>query len=76
LYGSERKSSWRDKENVKIISETLKVLLGGGGPKTKKVGLIVSGPGVHIKRISISTLSKAELKAAASNPLRISPSNR
>lgn len=54
----------RDKEDVKIISETLKTLLREVGLKTKKVRLAVSGSEVHIKRISIPALPKAELKEA------------
>ena len=53
-----------DREDVKIISETLKTLLREVGLKTKKVRLTVSGSGVHIKRISIPALPKSELKEA------------
>jgi type IV pilus assembly protein PilM len=53
-----------DKEDVRMISETLKTLLGEVGLKTKKVRLSVSGSGVHIKRIAIPALPKAELKEA------------
>ena len=54
----------RDREDVKTISEILKTLLKEVGLKTKKVSLTVSGSGVHIKRISIPSLPKAELKEA------------
>jgi type IV pilus assembly protein PilM len=53
-----------DKEDVNTISEILKTLVGEVGLKTKKVRLTVSGSGVHIKRISIPSLPKAELKEA------------
>jgi type IV pilus assembly protein PilM len=54
----------KDKEDVNAISEILKALLREVGLKTKKVRLTVSGSGVHIKRISIPSLPKAELKEA------------
>jgi len=53
-----------DKEDVNTVAETLKSLLSEVGLKTKKVRLTVSGSGVHIKRISIPSLPKAELKEA------------
>ena len=53
-----------DKENVNTISEILKTLVKEVGLKTNKVNLTVSGPGVQIKRISIPSLPKAELKEA------------
>ena len=53
-----------DKEDVNTVAETLKSLLSEVGLKTKKVNLVVSGSGVHIKRISIPSLPKAELKEA------------
>jgi type IV pilus assembly protein PilM len=53
-----------DKEDVDKLSEILKALLREVGLKTKKVRLTVSGSGVHIKRISIPSLPKAELKEA------------
>ena len=53
-----------DKEDVNTFSEALKTLLKEVGLKTKKVNLVVSGSGVHIKRISIPSLPKAELKEA------------
>jgi type IV pilus assembly protein PilM len=54
----------RDKEDVNIVAETLKSLLSEVGLKSKRVSLTVSGSGVHIKRISIPSLPKAELKEA------------
>jgi len=54
----------RDKEDVNIISETLKALFKEVGLKTKQVRLAVSGSGVHIQRISIPALPKGELKEA------------
>jgi len=54
----------KDKEDVNTVAETLKSLLSEVGLKTKKVNLVVSGSGVHIKRISIPSLPKAELKEA------------
>src|SRR4030042_2092627 len=53
-----------DKEDINTFSETLKTLLEEMGLKTKKVNLVVSGSGVHIKRISIPSLPRAELKEA------------
>src|SRR4030043_1552380 len=53
-----------DKEDVNTFSEALKTLLKEVGLKTKKVNLVVSGSGVHIKRISVPSLPKAELKEA------------
>jgi type IV pilus assembly protein PilM len=54
----------KDKEDVKAFSETLKTLVEEVGLKTKKVNLVVSGSGVQIKRISIPSLPRAELKEA------------
>jgi len=54
----------RDKEDVNIVTETLKSLFNETGLKTKKVNLAVSGSGVQIKRISLPSLPKAELKEA------------
>src|SRR4030042_5756178 len=53
-----------DKEDVDKLSQILKALLEEVGLKTKKVNLTVSGSGVHIKRISIPSLPKNELKEA------------
>src|SRR4030043_2116918 len=53
-----------DKEDVDKLSQILKALLEEMGLKTKKVNLVVSGSGVHIKRISIPSLPRAELKEA------------
>jgi type IV pilus assembly protein PilM len=53
-----------DKEDVNTAIETLKSLLSEVGLKTKKVSLTISGSGVHIKRISIPSLPKTELKEA------------
>ncbi len=53
-----------DKEDLNTYSETLRALIKEVGLKTKKVRLTVSGPGVQIKRISIPSLPKAELKEA------------
>ena len=46
----------KDKEDVNTVAETLKSLLSELGLKTKKVNLTVSGPGIHIKRISMPSL--------------------
>jgi len=54
----------KDKEDVKTASETLRSLVSEVGLKAKKVNLVVSGSGVHIKRISMPSLPKAELKEA------------
>jgi len=54
----------KDKEDVKTASETLRSLVSEVGLKTKKVNLVVSGSGVQIKRISIPSLPRAELKEA------------
>jgi type IV pilus assembly protein PilM len=54
----------KDKEDVNAVSEILKALIKEVGLKTKKVNLVVSGSGVQIKRISIPSLPKAELKEA------------
>jgi len=53
-----------DKEDVDKLSQILKALFKEAGLETKKVSLTVSGSGVHIKRISIPSLPKAELKEA------------
>jgi type IV pilus assembly protein PilM len=53
-----------DKEDVNTFSEILKALVKEVGLTTKKVNLTVSGPGVQIKRISVPSLPKAELKEA------------
>src|SRR4030043_235657 len=53
-----------DKEDVNTFSEALKNLLKEVGLKTKKVNLVVSGSGIQIKRISVPSLPKAELKEA------------
>jgi type IV pilus assembly protein PilM len=53
-----------DKEDVNTFSETLRSLVSEVGLKTKKVNLVVSGSGVQIKRISVPSLPKAELKEA------------
>ena len=53
-----------DKEDVDKLSQILKTLFKEVGVKTNKVNLIVSGSGVHIKRISIPSLPKNELKEA------------
>jgi len=53
-----------DKEDVDKLSQILKALFKEAGLETKKVRLTVSGSGVQIKRISIPSLPKAELKEA------------
>jgi type IV pilus assembly protein PilM len=53
-----------DKEDVNAFSEILRGLVKEVGLKTKKVNLIVSGSGVQVKRISVPSLPKAELKEA------------
>jgi type IV pilus assembly protein PilM len=54
----------KDKEDVKIASDTLRSLVSEVGLKTKKVRLTVTGSGVQVKRISVPSLPKAELKEA------------
>ena len=54
----------KDKEDVNTFSEILKTLVKEVGLKTKKVNLVISGSGVQIKRISIPSLPKVELKEA------------
>ncbi|MGZ3606228.1 MAG: type IV pilus assembly protein PilM, partial [Thermodesulfobacteriota bacterium] len=56
--------SGKDKEDVNAFSEILKALVTEVGLKTKKVNLVVSGSGVQVKRISVPSLPKAELKEA------------
>jgi type IV pilus assembly protein PilM len=53
-----------DIEDVNTFSETLKALVQEVGLTTKKVNLTVSGSGVQIKRISVPSLPKTELKTA------------
>ena len=53
-----------DREDVNTFSEILKALVQEVGLTTKKVNLTVSGSGVQIKRISVPSLPKAELKEA------------
>ena len=55
-----------DKEDVSHITEILKGLLIEVGLKSKKVRLTVSGSGVNIRRITIPSMPKAELKEAVS----------
>ncbi len=63
-----------DKEGINAVSEILRALVKEVGLKTKKVNLTVSGSGVHIKRISIPSLPKNELKEAIrSNLYSLSP---
>jgi type IV pilus assembly protein PilM len=54
----------KDKDDVNTASDTLRSLVSEVGLKTKKVNLIVSGSGVQIKRISVPSLPRAELKEA------------
>ncbi len=54
----------KDKEDVSALSEILKALVAEVGLKTKRVNLTVSGSGVQVKRISVPSLPKAELKEA------------
>jgi len=56
----------RDKEDVGHVIEILKDLVVEVGLKTKKVSLTVSGSGVNIRRITIPSMPKAELKEAVS----------
>jgi type IV pilus assembly protein PilM len=53
-----------DKEDVSTFSGILKALVQEVGLATKKVNLTVSGSGIQIKRISVPSLPKAELKEA------------
>ena len=53
-----------DKEDVDKLSQILKALFKEAGLETKKVRLTVVGSGVQIKRISVPSLPKAELKEA------------
>jgi type IV pilus assembly protein PilM len=54
----------KSKEDVNAFAETLKALVEEVGLKTKKVNLVVSGSGVQIKRVSVPSLPRAELKEA------------
>jgi len=54
----------KDKEDLKTASEALRSLVSEVGLKTKKVNLVVSGSGVQVKRISVPSLPKTELKEA------------
>jgi type IV pilus assembly protein PilM len=56
-YGAER-------EDLNLISETIKSLYREVGLKPGKVRLTVSGSGVNITRITIASMPKAELKEA------------
>ena len=56
-YGAER-------EDLNLISETIKSLYREVGLKPGKVRLTVSGSGVIIRRITIPSMPKAELKEA------------
>jgi type IV pilus assembly protein PilM len=51
-------------DDINTLSEILKGFVKEVGLKTKKVSLIVAGSGVHIKRIPIPSLPKAELREA------------
>src|SRR5512143_638999 len=53
-----------DREDVDTYAEILKALVQEVGLTTKKVNLSVSGSGVQIKRVSVPSLPKAELKEA------------
>jgi type IV pilus assembly protein PilM len=53
-----------DREDVNTFSETLRALVEEVGLKTKKVNLVIAGSGVQVKRISVPSLPKAELKEA------------
>jgi type IV pilus assembly protein PilM len=53
-----------DKEDVDKLSQILKALFKEAGLETKKVRMTVVGSGVQIKRISVPSLPKAELKEA------------
>lgn len=57
LYGEGR-------EDLNLISETIKSLYKEIGLKPAKVRLTVSGSGVNIRRITIPSMPKAELKEA------------
>ena len=52
------------KEDVNAFSEILRALVKEVGLKTKKVNFVVSGSGVQIKKISVPSLPKPELKEA------------
>ena len=47
-----------------MSSDILKDLLKEVGVKPGKVSLVVSGSGVHIRRITVPSMPKAELKEA------------
>ncbi len=55
-----------DKQNIDAVSEILKTLVSEVGLKTKKVSLTVSGSGINIRRVTIPSMPKAELKEAVS----------
>lgn len=54
----------REPKDLAHISEIIKALFREVGLKPSKVSLTVSGSGVHIKRITIPSMPKAELKNA------------
>jgi type IV pilus assembly protein PilM len=54
----------RNKEDLSHVIEIIKDLVVEIGLKTKKVSLTVSGSGVNIRRITIPSMPKAELKEA------------
>jgi type IV pilus assembly protein PilM len=53
-----------EKEDPHFISEIIKALFREVGLKPGKVNLTVSGSGVHIRRITIPSMPKAELREA------------
>lgn len=54
----------QEKEDIHAFSEILKTLVEEVHLKTKKVNLVVSGTEIQIKRLSIPSLPKSELKEA------------
>ncbi len=51
-------------KDVKAFSEILKTLVKEVNLKTKKVHLVVSGSGIQVKRLTVPSLPKTELKEA------------
>ncbi len=54
----------KEKEDLNLISDSVKALFREVGLKPGKVSLTVSGSGVNISRITIPSMPKAELKEA------------
>jgi type IV pilus assembly protein PilM len=59
-----------EKEDPAFVSEIVKALLREVGLKPGKVKLTVSGSGVHIRRIMVPSVPKAELKEAIRSEMK------